>query len=211
MAQTADGIYYPTQTDAFNPAGDMEAIARSVPGIIVPVANVTERNAYAAARAAEGRPASASDPIYVDRADTGTTERNSGSGWRTVGAEAVSGHDAGYPQGGPFTISALVGLLTVPAVPFNRILTVSASLTALSVTNIWDAALSVNQNTVAGAQRKARFAGANSAAHLSMAFALPGGTAATVRTWVERVSATGSIQLSSATAYHTIDVTAHRA
>ncbi|HLS14137.1 MAG TPA: hypothetical protein VK095_06455 [Beutenbergiaceae bacterium] len=79
MAQTPTKILYPTNADNWDPAGDMEALARSVHHF-VPVANASERNALAN----DYNPTPAR-PLYVDRADTGTLERNAGDGWEPIG------------------------------------------------------------------------------------------------------------------------------
>src|SRR5690625_1543834 len=90
MAETPSKIHYPTNADTFDPAGDMESLARSVTHI-VPVANVTERNAIA--NAFNPTP---DRPLYVDRADTGTLERNNGSGWEVRSpAPAIAGRRYG--------------------------------------------------------------------------------------------------------------------
>lgn len=49
--------------------------------LIMPVANQTARAAYEQEMRDKGRPPSPSNPLYVDRADTGAVERNRGAGW----------------------------------------------------------------------------------------------------------------------------------
>lgn len=77
MAETPSKIHYPTNADTFDPAGDMETLARSV-SHVVPVDNAAERNAIA-----DAYNPSAGRPLFVYRADTGNLERTAGSGWAT--------------------------------------------------------------------------------------------------------------------------------
>ena len=101
MATTPTGLDVPAVTDAFDPDGDIRGLAGSLDGrIIVPVPNITARNALAAALT----PTPAA-PLYVDRADApagASLERTidgttwtifpssspwvplSGAGWRVV-------------------------------------------------------------------------------------------------------------------------------
>src|SRR5690625_1004136 len=96
MAETPSKIHYPTNADDFDPAGDMEQLARTVTHI-VPVANATERNAIA-----DAFNPTPDRPLYVDRADTGTLERNNGSGWEVrAPAPAIAGRRYGNDPTAP--------------------------------------------------------------------------------------------------------------
>jgi len=75
MAQTATKLEYPTGQDPFQPHRDMKRLAESA-GVIVPVANRAEADAVADVF----QPAP-NKPLYVDRQDTATLERNRGDGW----------------------------------------------------------------------------------------------------------------------------------
>lgn len=79
MAATETKLEYPTGADLFQPHRDIENLARSAT-VIVPVANRAEADAIASSF----NP-SPSKPLYVDRADTGALERNSGNGWVRYG------------------------------------------------------------------------------------------------------------------------------
>src|SRR5690625_3316861 len=52
--------------------------------LIMPVDNAAERDAYASDMASAGRPASTARPLWVERADTGAVERNTGDGWHRM-------------------------------------------------------------------------------------------------------------------------------
>lgn len=90
MTLTNTGLDVPTGTDAFDPDGDMRVLGLSLnPRIVVPVPNVTARNALAAALA----PTPAA-PLYVHRADAPVTNRleyNEGAGWRPAAPYAGRG------------------------------------------------------------------------------------------------------------------------
>lgn len=75
----------PINSDAFNLTPDLATLADTL-GVIVPVADRTEADAVATARAAEGWAVSNSRPLYVFRADTKGLEIKDGSGWRGAGA-----------------------------------------------------------------------------------------------------------------------------
>lgn len=75
----------PINADAFNLTPDLATLADTL-GVIVPVADRTEADAVATARAAEGWAVSDSRPLYVFRADTKGIEIKDGSGWRGPGS-----------------------------------------------------------------------------------------------------------------------------
>lgn len=66
-------------------AGEMVARVHEH-ALIMPVANQSERDAY---YASEG-PGTATKPLYVDRADLNTVERNNGTGWKTFASQQNS-------------------------------------------------------------------------------------------------------------------------
>lgn len=136
MANSSSGIFFPTNEDTFGPAEDMERLAKSVPGVIVPVINQAGRDAYLSLREGEGRPAVAGDPAWVHRADTGQVEKHAGSGWSvfpvaissarfrvTTGVSHDAGVDSKLPLAakadvrGPdvFTLDATNRQVTVPS------------------------------------------------------------------------------------------------
>lgn len=81
MAQySSAGVYYPTAEDGFRTPADLELLAKSIPGLIVPVLDESSADAYLAARQAEGRPATSTDPAFVVLSD-GTVMKNDGTGW----------------------------------------------------------------------------------------------------------------------------------
>src|SRR5690625_714092 len=105
MAETPTKIHYPTNADTFDPAGDMESLARSVTHI-VPVDNASERNALADAYGPTPE-----RPLFVYRADTIDLEYNAGDGWHSfirrrwpVAVGNVTG--AWTPEGASGTIDA---------------------------------------------------------------------------------------------------------
>lgn len=84
MALNSLGVDVPAATDVFDPDGDMRALASSLAGrIIVPVANVTERDALAASVSP-----TPSKPLYVHRIDAPSYARlewtEDGSTWQSV-------------------------------------------------------------------------------------------------------------------------------
>lgn len=81
MATTPTGLTVPAGTDAFDPDGDMRTLAGSLEGrIIVPVPNVTARDALAAALSP-----SPAEPLIVRRIDTGIIEECTGlPTWRPI-------------------------------------------------------------------------------------------------------------------------------
>lgn len=84
MALNSLGIEVPASTDAFDPDGDIRSLGDSLAGrIIVPVANVTERNALATTLSP-----TPSEPLYVHRADAPVYARTEwtedGSNWNPV-------------------------------------------------------------------------------------------------------------------------------
>ena len=80
MAETPTKIYHPTNADTFDPAGDMESLARSITHI-VQVDNAAERNAVA-----DAYQPSTERPLFVYRADREQIEYTTGSGWHPVGS-----------------------------------------------------------------------------------------------------------------------------
>lgn len=82
MAETPRKIHYPLGDDPLAPHTDMRRLAESA-SVIVPVANRAEADAILSALQSQGVDLS-ERPLYVDRRDTGTLERNNGNGW--VGA-----------------------------------------------------------------------------------------------------------------------------
>lgn len=74
----------PINSDAFNLTPDLATLADTL-GVIVPVANRTEADAVATARAAEGWAVSDARPLYVWRTDIDTLEIKDTAGWRGVG------------------------------------------------------------------------------------------------------------------------------
>lgn len=93
MATTASGIIIPGDDPTTTPVTPLEAVfnnlGKSLNGrIIVPVPNAAAAAQLLVDLAAEGYTPSAADPVYIDRSDTGTLERNAGNGWQVVyGAE----------------------------------------------------------------------------------------------------------------------------
>ncbi|HLS01338.1 MAG TPA: hypothetical protein VK054_05055, partial [Beutenbergiaceae bacterium] len=69
MAFTATRIQYPTEGDLFQPHIDLKHLADTL-RVIVPVADRDEAETIAA-----GYNPSPTNPLYVDRADTGVVER----------------------------------------------------------------------------------------------------------------------------------------
>mgnify|MGYP007112216705 CR=1 FL=1 len=91
MATNDLGVAFPTGADEFAPHLDIEGLADSMAGrIVVPVPNVTARDALAAAVSP-----SPSEPLYVHRADAPAGARTevteNGTSWRTVGASSWIG------------------------------------------------------------------------------------------------------------------------
>lgn len=74
----------PTNADTWNPVGDLAILADSLE-VIVPVADRTEADAVATARAAVGWPVSDARPLFVWNSTTKTLEVKDGAGWRGAG------------------------------------------------------------------------------------------------------------------------------
>lgn len=94
MATNGIGAQYPTGADEFAPHLDIEGLADSLVGrVVVPVANSTAAAAVAAAVSP-----SASNPLYVHRADAPAGMRTEvtedGSTWRPVGMTSWVGEAA---------------------------------------------------------------------------------------------------------------------
>lgn len=86
MATTPTGLDVPAGTDPFDPDGDTRALAASLEGrIIVPVPNITARDALAAALSP-----TPVEPLYVDRANAAPglalEVTRDGSTWETIAA-----------------------------------------------------------------------------------------------------------------------------
>lgn len=94
----------PINADAFNLTPDLATLADTL-GVIVPVADRTEADAVATARAAEGWAVSDSRPLYVFRADTKGIEIKDGSGWRGAGSmiRHMEFHEAAFAVAGSYT------------------------------------------------------------------------------------------------------------
>jgi hypothetical protein len=74
----------PTNADTWNPVGDLAILADSLE-VIVPVADRTEADAVATARAAVGWPVSDARPLFVWNTTTKTLEVKDTAGWRGAG------------------------------------------------------------------------------------------------------------------------------
>lgn len=74
----------PINSDAFNLTPDLATMADTL-GVIVSVADRTEADAVATARAAAGWAVTDARPLYVWRVDIDTLEIKDSSGWRGVG------------------------------------------------------------------------------------------------------------------------------
>lgn len=86
---------------------------------IVPVANATERDAlYTTLTSAPINQVPATRPIYVDRLDTGTIERNAGTGWYRIGGEKKS-LDTGYNETQKSAASGVVDLFGASDISFT--------------------------------------------------------------------------------------------
>lgn len=113
MADTTSKIHYPTGEDLYQPHTDMDRLAHSIRHI-VPVANTAERNALAT----EYNPTQGK-PLYVDRADSGTVERNVGSGWQQIYPAVIP--DTGW-QNNAFSIGSAFSWATAGSLNgFRRI------------------------------------------------------------------------------------------
>lgn len=93
MATDAAKHTIPAGSDVFDPQGSDVALAASIHDII-PVTNATDRDSVYAALVAAGR-TPATNPVIVDRLDTGVLERNAGSGW-----SKIAGPDGGWSTAG---------------------------------------------------------------------------------------------------------------
>lgn len=74
----------PTNADTWNPTGDLAILADSLE-VIVPVADRTEADSVATARAAAGWAVSDARPLFVWNTTTKTIEVKDSSGWRGAG------------------------------------------------------------------------------------------------------------------------------
>jgi len=89
-----NGIYIYDETDQISPIHTYSNLGQASTSaaieylhehtLIMPVANAAERDAYASDMASAGRPASTARPLWVERADTGGVERNTGAGWHRM-------------------------------------------------------------------------------------------------------------------------------
>lgn len=120
MATNGIGAQYPTGSDEFAPHLDIEGLADSLVGrVVVPVANATAAGAVAAAVAP-----SASNPLYVHRADAKAGSRlevtEDGTTWRAVGSAMwASEQTAPNVAGGAttnVTFNFPAGLFTTPPI-----------------------------------------------------------------------------------------------
>jgi hypothetical protein len=83
--QRSNKAQTPINSDAFNLTPDLATLADTL-GVIVPVADRTEADSVATARAAAGWPISDSRPLFVWRTDIDTIEVKDSAGWRGHGA-----------------------------------------------------------------------------------------------------------------------------
>lgn len=105
MALNNLGLTVPAATDPFDPQGDMVKLADSLAGnVVVPVANVTERDALVATLAP-----SVNNPLYVHRADAPASARleytDNGTTWHLAN-----------PSGIHVTLEKTSALVIAPAV-----------------------------------------------------------------------------------------------
>lgn len=186
MASTETGVHYPSGTDEFAPHIDDQEQAESLNGrIIAPVANVTDRNALAAALAP-----SASEPLFVKRADSAGFEyTTNGTKWHAVGGiERFSATSAG--AGSAISGSALYQTANLAAAPYDRLVIAWAALYGTPApSSVWDGALSIAASTVDDAQTFARFtAGSSGTVFMQYQDVVPANVLPLVRTWHRYVS-----------------------
>jgi hypothetical protein len=81
----------PTNADTWSLTGDLAILADSLE-VIVPVADRTEADAVAAARAAVGWPVTDARPLFVWNSTTKTIEVKDTAGWRGAGLRIRSQH-----------------------------------------------------------------------------------------------------------------------
>lgn len=130
MATNDLGVVVPSVGDAFDPQGDMTALAASLAGqITVLVANTTERDALAATLSP-----TTSTPLSVFRADAPAGRQyeytTDGITWLPFVPGAVRyTSDAGFPVTTAGSSSETVGnRITIPSAPYARAVSVTGSV-----------------------------------------------------------------------------------
>ena len=124
MGTTPGGIDFPEQLSAFDPAGDMATLASdSDVGRIITVANVTHRNALAAALAP-----SADNPVYVHRTDAAAGQNlevtTDGITWKPVQPAVQRGTTLCTPT----AANTIIGVTVTFPVPFATTPTVLSTV-----------------------------------------------------------------------------------
>lgn len=171
--------------------------------------NKTDRDTYAAAYAP-----TSSKPLLVNRQDLPANSRwewtPDGTNWYPLNSYPIIYNSSGATTG-PFTSSALVVNYNLAAAPYPRKLVINAGLYADIASGSWLGALSVNASSVSAAQRRAQFPSGSrySSLALSMTYNLPSDQATTVRLWVERSSASGSLVTANDSRLNYIDIQAY--
>jgi len=198
MASTETGVHYPLGPDEFAPHIDDQEQAESLNGrIIVPVPNATARNALAASLAP-----SASEPLFVKRADSAGFEYTSdGSKWHALGGiESFGSPTAG--SGTAISGSALYQTASLPTAAYDRLVIAWAALYGTPAAGaVWDGALSIAAGTVDDAQVLARFtAGSSGTVFMQYQAIVPASVQPLVRTW-HRFSSGGSLSRSAEPRY----------
>lgn len=111
-----EGIRVPAGVDPYALTDDLRKMMESAT-TIVPVANVTQRTALVAGLVAAGRPPTAADPVFVDRADApagANLERTTdGTNWRIYDSRASTRQWTTTPAVGAWNPHPDVGPLQV--------------------------------------------------------------------------------------------------
>lgn len=91
MASTPEKKTIPLPGDNYNYTDEMKALAASIRDM-VPVANRTEAESISTAMAADGRPITDANPLFVYNNETKNVEIKDSSGWRLMIATPPMGH-----------------------------------------------------------------------------------------------------------------------
>lgn len=177
---------------------------------IIPVANSVERDQITTDLAGDGVTPSATNVLYVRRADTAGIEENAGDGWYSINPTTAK---SGTPSGGTFTSSQLVVTCSIPSAPFPRLVVAVATLYGTDIVGTWDAALSTDTTSVwTDSPYFARFPATQGSVTVTGTFNLAAGASAVLRGWIGYRSGapSPSFTASADPKYSSIAATIHR-